>query len=64
MLSGFCPACLLNTVLETEVGSEPSGSRIDDYELLMIATLLVIPLLMVFGRPSSGDAPNHTAVIE
>jgi DHA2 family multidrug resistance protein len=37
---------------------------IDDYKLLMIATLLVIPLLMVFGRPSSGDAPNHTAVIE
>jgi DHA2 family multidrug resistance protein len=37
---------------------------IDDYKLLMIATLLVIPLLMVFGRPSSRDAPNHTAVIE
>ena len=37
---------------------------IDDYKLLMIATLLVIPLLMVFGRPSNGDAGDHTAVIE
>jgi MFS transporter, DHA2 family, multidrug resistance protein len=37
---------------------------IDDYKLLMIATLLVIPLLMVFGRPSSGDATDHAAVIE
>jgi len=37
---------------------------IDDYKLLMIATLLVIPLLMVFGRPPSGDATDHTAVIE
>ncbi len=37
---------------------------IDDYKLLMIATLLVIPLLMVFGRPSNGDATDHTAVIE
>jgi DHA2 family multidrug resistance protein len=37
---------------------------IDDYKLLMIATLVVIPLLMVFGRPSNGDATDHTAVIE
>src|SRR5436190_2890084 len=35
MPSGFCPGCLLNTVLET--GTETTvapGSRIDDYELL------------------------------
>jgi serine/threonine protein kinase/tetratricopeptide (TPR) repeat protein len=34
MLSGFCPSCLLNTVLETELEDPPSGSRIEDYELL------------------------------
>jgi serine/threonine protein kinase/tetratricopeptide (TPR) repeat protein len=33
MLSGFCPGCLLNTVLETETDSS-IGSRIEDYELL------------------------------
>jgi TolB-like protein/Tfp pilus assembly protein PilF len=33
MPSGFCPGCLLNTVLETETESA-GGSRIDDYELL------------------------------
>ena len=33
MLSGFCPGCLLNTVLETETDSA-AGSRIEDYELL------------------------------
>ncbi len=33
MLSGFCPGCLLNTVLETETEAAP-GSRINDYELL------------------------------
>ncbi len=33
MLSGFCPGCLLNTVLETETETS-SGSRINDYELL------------------------------
>ena len=32
LLSGFCPGCLLNTVLETE-SDLPSGSRIEDYEL-------------------------------
>jgi serine/threonine protein kinase/tetratricopeptide (TPR) repeat protein len=31
--SGFCPGCLLNTVLETETETS-SGSRINDYELL------------------------------
>ena len=33
MPSGFCPGCLLNTVLETQSESA-TGSRIDDYELL------------------------------
>ena len=33
MPSGFCPGCLLNTVLETE-SQIASGSRIEDYELL------------------------------
>src|SRR6478736_6928989 len=33
LLSGFCPGCLLNTVLETE-SDLSSGSRIEDYELL------------------------------
>ena len=37
---------------------------IDDYKLLMIATLLVIPLLMVFSRPSSRNATDHATVIE
>jgi len=32
LLSGFCPGCLLNTVLETE-SDLPSGSRIEDYDL-------------------------------
>src|SRR4051794_22173004 len=33
MLSGFCPGCLLDTVLEAESGSA-AGSQIEDYELL------------------------------
>jgi eukaryotic-like serine/threonine-protein kinase len=33
MPSGFCPACLLNAVLETE-STVPAGTRIEDYELL------------------------------
>src|SRR6202795_2295635 len=32
---------------------------IDDYKLLMIATIAVLPLLVVFSRPSSGDAEDH-----
>jgi hypothetical protein len=36
---------------------------IDDYKLLMIATLVVIPLLVVFKRPS-GDGGGHTVVAE
>jgi len=37
---------------------------IDDYKLLMIATLAVIPLLIVFKRPSGRDDPDHAMVIE
>ena len=33
MPSGFCPGCLLNTVLETQSESA-TASQIDDYELL------------------------------
>jgi DHA2 family multidrug resistance protein len=37
---------------------------IDDYKLLMIATLAVIPLLIVFKRPSSRDDADHAMAIE
>jgi DHA2 family multidrug resistance protein len=37
---------------------------IDDYKLLMVATLVVIPLLVVFSRPPSGDATDNTIVME
>ena len=37
---------------------------IDDYKLLMIATIAVIPLLMVFKKPSGKDGPDHTIVVE
>jgi len=37
---------------------------IDDYKLLMIATLVVIPLLMVFKRPPRGSASEHVMVAE
>jgi DHA2 family multidrug resistance protein len=33
---------------------------VDDYKLLMIATLVVIPLLVVFSRTSSGDTWDRT----
>jgi MFS transporter, DHA2 family, multidrug resistance protein len=35
---------------------------IDDYKLLMIATLAVLPLLIVFNRP--GKAPAHAVIAE
>src|SRR6185312_12911347 len=35
---------------------------IDDYKLLMIATLVVMPLLMVFKRPSRGGAAAPVVV--
>jgi DHA2 family multidrug resistance protein len=37
---------------------------IDDYQLLMIATLAVIPLLIVFRRPSAAAAADHTMAME
>jgi DHA2 family multidrug resistance protein len=35
---------------------------IDDYKLLMIATLTVIPLLLVFKKTSGGGADHPLAV--
>jgi DHA2 family multidrug resistance protein len=37
---------------------------IDDYKLLMIATLAVIPLLIIFTKPPRGVAADHTQVME
>jgi MFS transporter, DHA2 family, multidrug resistance protein len=37
---------------------------IDDYKLLMIATLAVVPLLVIFSKPSRNVAPDHTQVME
>ena len=37
---------------------------IDDYKLLMIATLLVIPLLIVFKRASDGAGEGHAGGVE
>jgi DHA2 family multidrug resistance protein len=35
---------------------------IDDYKLLMIATIAVLPLLVVFKRASSKESPRHIVV--
>jgi DHA2 family multidrug resistance protein len=37
---------------------------IDDYKLLMIATLLVVPLLIVFRRMSNSGDNDHAAILE
>jgi MFS transporter, DHA2 family, multidrug resistance protein len=37
---------------------------IDDYKLLMIATLAVVPLLIVFKKASGGGEPDHSVVME
>jgi DHA2 family multidrug resistance protein len=37
---------------------------IDDYKLLMIATLAVVPLLIIFTKSSRDVAPDHTQVME
>jgi DHA2 family multidrug resistance protein len=37
---------------------------IDDYKLLMIATLIAIPLLIVFRTSSAGPGREHTHVVE
>jgi DHA2 family multidrug resistance protein len=37
---------------------------IDDYKLLMIATLAAIPLLLVFSKPSRGGTTDHAVAME
>ncbi len=37
---------------------------IDDYKLLMIATLAVIPLLIVFKKTSGGGGADHVLAVE
>jgi MFS transporter, DHA2 family, multidrug resistance protein len=37
---------------------------VDDYKLLMIATIAVIPLLIVFKTPSAGRGTDHAMVLE
>jgi DHA2 family multidrug resistance protein len=37
---------------------------IDDYKLLMIATLAVLPLLIVFKKPSGEGGADHTIAVE
>jgi MFS transporter, DHA2 family, multidrug resistance protein len=37
---------------------------IDDYKLLMIATIAVLPLLVVFKKASGAGAPDHLAAME
>jgi DHA2 family multidrug resistance protein len=37
---------------------------IDDYKLLMIATIAVVPLLVVFKTPSGAGGAGHTTVME
>jgi DHA2 family multidrug resistance protein len=37
---------------------------LDDFKLLMIATLVVIPLLIVFKQASSGGGEDHAFVVE
>jgi DHA2 family multidrug resistance protein len=37
---------------------------IDDFKLLMIATLVVIPLLIVFKKASDGAGEDHTLIVE
>jgi MFS transporter, DHA2 family, multidrug resistance protein len=37
---------------------------IDNYKLLMIATLVVLPLLVVFRRPSEGESRGGTMVVD
>jgi DHA2 family multidrug resistance protein len=37
---------------------------IDDYKLLMIATLVVIPLLIVFKKTPGSGGEDHTPVVQ
>ena len=42
----------------------PIIAYIDDYKLLMIATLLVISLLIVFQRTSDSGGKDHAPIVE
>jgi DHA2 family multidrug resistance protein len=37
---------------------------IDDYKLLMVATIAVLPLLIVFKKPPRGSSPDHAVGVE
>ena len=37
---------------------------IDDYKLLMLATLAVLPLLLLFKKPAANECTDHTLVME
>jgi DHA2 family multidrug resistance protein len=37
---------------------------VDDYKLLMIATLCVLPLLLVFSKPTKDGGSDHAMVME
>jgi MFS transporter, DHA2 family, multidrug resistance protein len=37
---------------------------IDDYKLLMFATLAVAPLLLIFKKPSGEGVQHHTTIVE
>jgi hypothetical protein len=55
---------------DAETRARPLGQQatviayIDDYKLLMFATLAVMPLLIVFGRPSADGGHGQTMVVE
>ena len=36
----------------------------DDFKLLMFATLAVLPLLAVFTKPRGAPAPEHAMAVE
>jgi hypothetical protein len=45
----------------------PTGAvhrLIDDYKLLMTATIAVLPLLVVFKKASGAGVPDHSVVME
>jgi DHA2 family multidrug resistance protein len=42
----------------------PIIAYIDDYKLLMIATLVVILLIVVFSRAAAEDAADQSGVME
>jgi hypothetical protein len=43
---------------------EAATAYIGEYTLLMFTTLAVLPLLIVFNKPSGGDAADHTMAVE